>query len=148
MEEPEATRITNRRLGSKLHRLYSIAVEKRSLIAYDDKRVIRANLPNAQPNPNTHAFGHYFLNMDFEVVNKGEAEAGADLYIEERLTRDQSHEKRLQQKQASPQSTIHSDVSTQQGNEQSVRRGDCRGAGLGRSPTSRRTSSRWVGECG
>ena len=98
MEESEATRITNRRLGSKLHGLYSIAVEKRGLIAYDDKRLILENLPNGQPNPDTHAFGHYSLNTDIEVVEEGEAEAGADLHIEERLTRDQRHEKRLQRK--------------------------------------------------
>jgi hypothetical protein len=34
-------------------------VEKRGLIAYDDKRFLLAKLPDGQPNPQTHAYGHY-----------------------------------------------------------------------------------------
>ena len=37
---PTANYITNRRLGSKLHRIYAIEFEKRGLCAFDDKRFL------------------------------------------------------------------------------------------------------------
>ena len=85
-QERDATKVTNRQIASKLHqvylviifnfttvfilfiklKVYSLAVEKRGLIAYDDKRVLLANLDNGEPNPNTHAYGHYSLANEFE----------------------------------------------------------------------------------
>ncbi len=40
LEDPEENYLTNRRLGSKLHRIYAIETSKRGLCAYDDKRFI------------------------------------------------------------------------------------------------------------
>ena len=76
--------------------MYSLAVEKRGLIAYDDKRVLLANLENGEPNPYTHAYGHYSLANDVEVHEPEEPqEPGNDLQI---ITREQRHEARLQRK--------------------------------------------------
>lgn len=36
-------------------------VQKRGLVPYNDKRIICADLPDGQPNPDTHAFRHYLL---------------------------------------------------------------------------------------
>ena len=76
--------------------MYSLAVEKRGLIAYDDKRVLLANLENGEPNPYTHAYGHYSLANEIEVHEPEEPpEPGNDLQI---ITREQRHESRLQRK--------------------------------------------------
>ena len=78
--------------------VYSLAVEKRGLIASDDKRVLLADLDNGQPNPNTHAYGHYSLVNEVQVEEVEEqAVAGNDFHIE---TREQRHEARLQRKHA------------------------------------------------
>ena len=80
-QEREATKVTTRRIASKLHKVfliftfnlinvfillfklkvYSLAVEKRGFIAFDDKRILLDNLDNGEPNPTTHAYGHYSL---------------------------------------------------------------------------------------
>ena len=71
-------------------------MEKRDLIAYDEKRVLLANLENGESNPYTHAYGHYFLANNVEVhVPKEPPEPGNDLQI---ITREQRHEARLQRK--------------------------------------------------
>ena len=76
--------------------VYSLAVEKRGLIAYDEKRVLLANLDNGQPNLNTHAYGHYSLVNEVQVEEAEEhAAADNDLQME---TREQRHEARLQRK--------------------------------------------------
>ena len=73
--------------------MYSLAVEKRGLIAYDDKRVLLGDLAYGQPNPNTHAYGHYSLVTEVQVEEAAEpAAAGNDLHI---VTREQRHEARL-----------------------------------------------------
>ena len=75
-----------------------MAVEKRGLIAYDDKRVLLANLDNGEPNPNTHAYGHYSLTNEVRVQDAEEQpEAGNDLQIESRAKKDEA---RLQRKHA------------------------------------------------
>lgn len=38
-----------------------LAIEKRALIAYNDKRVLLDGLVNGQPNSNLHAYGNYSL---------------------------------------------------------------------------------------
>ena len=76
--------------------MYSLAVEKRGLIAYDDKRVLLANLENGEPNPHTHAYGHYSLANDIQVEEAEDPpEPGNDLHI---TTREQRNEARLQRK--------------------------------------------------
>ena len=73
--------------------MYSLAVEKRGLIAYDDKRVLLGDLANGQPNPNTHAYNHYSLINEIQVEEATEpAAAGNDLNI---VTRAQRHEARF-----------------------------------------------------
>ena len=92
--------LTNRRIGSKLHYVYTIAVEKRGLVPYDDKRYLLANLPDDQPNPNTHAFGHYSID-EVHIEEPEQPEPGNDLVIEERApraTRTQRWEARLDRK--------------------------------------------------
>ena len=79
-------------------RVYSLAVEKRGLIAYVDKRVLLANLDNGEPNPNTHAYGHYSLAREVRVEDAEEQPgAGNDLQIESRAKKEEA---RLQRKHA------------------------------------------------
>ena len=47
--------------------MYLLAVEKRGLIAYDDKLVLLGDLANGQPNPKTHAYGHYSLINEIQA---------------------------------------------------------------------------------
>ena len=49
--------LPNRAIRSKLHKLYSIKVEKRGLHPYDDKRYLLDNLADGSPKPYTHAYG-------------------------------------------------------------------------------------------
>ena len=73
--------------------MYSLAVEKSGLIAYDDKRVLLGDLANGKPNPNTHAYGHYSLINEIQVEEAAEpAAAGNDLHI---VTREQRHKARF-----------------------------------------------------
>ena len=53
--------LSNKRIKSKLHIIYTIDVQKRTLVPYDDKRILLADLPDGLPNPDIHAFGHYSL---------------------------------------------------------------------------------------
>ena len=76
--------------------MYSLAVEKRGLIAYDDKRVLLSNLENGKPNPYTHAYGHYSLANKIQVHEPEDPpEPGNDLQI---TTRERRHMARLQRK--------------------------------------------------
>ena len=53
-----------------------------------------ANLENGEPNPYTHAYGHYSLADDIQVQEADEhPEAGNDLQV---VTREQRHEAHLQ----------------------------------------------------
>ena len=62
LREPMENRLTNRRIGSHLHRIYTYEYEKRGLCAYDDKRYI------LEDGINTLAFGHYRLSGQKLVV--------------------------------------------------------------------------------
>ena len=42
-------------LTSLFTQLYTLEQSKRGLCPYDDKRYLLADLPDGQPNPNTHA---------------------------------------------------------------------------------------------
>ena len=50
--------VTNHRIESHLHQIYTVSQIKRGLCPYDDKLYLLANLSNGTSNPNTHAFGH------------------------------------------------------------------------------------------
>ena len=117
-KEREATKVTNRRIASKLHqvfliikykftyvnkllfklKVYSLAVENRGLIVYDDKRVLLANLDNGEPNPYTHDYGNYSLANEVRVQDAEEQpDAENDLQIESRAKKEKA---RLQRKHA------------------------------------------------
>ena len=66
LHRPKENRQTNRRIGSKLHQLYSIKVEKRGLCAFDDKRVIM------EDGVTTRAYGHYQITG--KVIEVGSPE--------------------------------------------------------------------------
>ena len=67
LNNPHENRLVNRRIGPKLHRLYSIQTNKRGLCSFDDKRVI------LEDGISTMAYGHYKITGD--VVNVGLLEA-------------------------------------------------------------------------
>ena len=99
--EGDATKVQNRRIGSKLHHLYTLSMEKRGLVPYDDKRILLADLPDGTPNPNTHAFGHYAIADEIRVDQPDQPEAGNDLVIETRtprVSRNVKYEGRLERK--------------------------------------------------
>ena len=56
----EEARLTNRRIGAKLHEVYSLENKKRSLCAFDDKRYLLSDLVS------TLAFGHKSLEKSVE----------------------------------------------------------------------------------
>ena len=56
--------VTNHRIESRLHQIYTVSQENRSLCSYDDKQYLLSDLSNGQPNHNTHAFGHYELAQE------------------------------------------------------------------------------------
>ena len=63
--------------------------EKRGLCPYDEKRYLLADLPDGQPNPNTHAYGHHDLVSEENLVAV-HPEPGAELiirHVEERFER-------------------------------------------------------------
>ena len=77
-------------------KVYSLAVEKRGLIACDDKRLLLANLDNGKPNPNTNVYGHYSLANKVRVQDADEqAAAGNNFQI---VSCEKKEEARLQRK--------------------------------------------------
>ena len=91
--------LSNKRIGSKLHIIYTMDVQKRGLVPYDDKRILLADLPDGQPNPDTHAFGHYSL----EAVRMPEPEqppAGEEMVVVVRPSRNERYEAQLARKHA------------------------------------------------
>ena len=62
LQRPKENHLSNRRLQSKLHRIYSITVEKRGLCAFDDKRVIM------EDGVTTFAYGHYAITGDVLAI--------------------------------------------------------------------------------
>ena len=59
LDEPHEDLRINRRIQSKLHKLYTLEVKKRCLCAYDDKRLL------LEDGIKTLAFGHYGTNVNF-----------------------------------------------------------------------------------
>ena len=55
LHEPEENYLPNRRIGSKLHKIFTYRAKKRGLCAYDDKRYIKEN------GIDTLAYGHRSL---------------------------------------------------------------------------------------
>ena len=65
---PHENRQDNRRIGSKLHQLYSIKTNKRGLCAFDDKRIL------LDDNISTVPYGYYKINTDVHLVGESENE--------------------------------------------------------------------------
>ena len=63
LNNPTENRLLNRRIGSKLHRLYTIEVNKRGLCSFDDKRIL------LEDGIATLPYGHY-------AVTAGQLEIG------------------------------------------------------------------------
>lgn len=98
--EGEQQIVINRRIGSQLHNIYSLEFRKRGIVPYDDKRFLLADLADGQPNPNTHAFGHYSIETA-EFPEPEQPPAGADMVVEVREpppSRNQRWEARLARK--------------------------------------------------
>jgi hypothetical protein len=65
---PTENYLTNRRIGSKLHRIFGIEVEKRGLCGFDDKRCI------LDDGINSLAYGHKAITGSVafsEIINPG-----------------------------------------------------------------------------
>ena len=62
LNNPTENRLTNRRIGSQLHVVYTLATEKRALCAFDDKRYL------CEDGVTTLAFGHNCLPPFVKVV--------------------------------------------------------------------------------
>ena len=62
LERPAENRISNKRIGSKLHVIYSMSVEKRALCAFDDKRFL------LEDGAHTLAYGHRDITTRVAVV--------------------------------------------------------------------------------
>ena len=91
--------LSNKRIGSKLYTIYTMDLPKRELVPYDDKRILLADLPDGQTNPDTHAFKHYSL----EVVRMSEPEqppAGEEMVVVVRPSRNERYEAKLARKHA------------------------------------------------
>ena len=67
--------------------IFTLEQEKRWLCPYDDKRYLLADLPDGSTNPNTHAYGHYSLAAEEQLVVEMPAQAGAEMVIEQLLPR-------------------------------------------------------------
>ena len=66
--------------------------EKRGLCPYDDKQYSLAELPDGSPNPSTHAFGHYSLASEEQLVVDMPKQAGAEIVIEQLLLRSDTNQ--------------------------------------------------------
>ena len=69
-------RLPNRAIRSKLHRVYSLEIQKRGLHPFDDKRYLLENLEDGSPNPYTHAYGHYSIPAEAPVIDQTDAGSG------------------------------------------------------------------------
>ena len=72
LEAPLENHQTNRRIGARLHELYTFEVDKRGLCAYDDKRYMVDSIRSL-------AYGHYRIphqQVDIDMHPDGPADAG------------------------------------------------------------------------
>jgi len=76
LTNPTENRLTNRRIGSLLHELYTFATEKRALCAFDDKRYL------CEDGVITLAFGHHnlpsFVKVEFDSEHLRNPSANVD----------------------------------------------------------------------
>jgi len=64
LETSQATSVTQRRIGSDLHKVYSIQQTKRALSAYDDKRWL------CEDSISSYAYGHYRIKVSIILILK------------------------------------------------------------------------------
>jgi len=62
LRTPVENHLTNRRIGAKLHKVYTFEFPKRGLCAFDDKRYI------LDDGETTYAYGHYRMRDDVPLV--------------------------------------------------------------------------------
>ena len=60
--------VLNRRFGTHLHEIYTLEQRKRGLVPFDDKRLLLDNIADGVANPNTHAYGHYSVEIQAEQI--------------------------------------------------------------------------------
>ena len=92
-------RLPNRAIRSKLHRVYTLEVQKRGLHPYDDKRYLLENLADGSLNPFTYAYGHYAIPIANTVIDQ--TDAGTGLVVSVRPPResiDKCKDKRYKKK--------------------------------------------------
>ena len=80
LDNPEENYVTTRRIGSKLHKVYTVETKKRGLCAFDDKRFL------LEDGINSLAYGHFSIPTiarDPMVTNTGNSEAQLTLAFEE-----------------------------------------------------------------
>ena len=74
-------------------------VQMRGLVPYDDKRILHADLTDTQPNPDTHAFGHYSLEA-VRMLEPEQLPAGEEMVVVVRPCRNERYEAQLARKHA------------------------------------------------
>ena len=66
--------------------MYTIKQEKRGVCPYDEKRYLFTDLPDGQPNPKTHAYGHCNLATEDYLV-PDQPEPNEEIIIRHRVKR-------------------------------------------------------------
>ncbi len=79
LKEPIENSITTRRIGSKLHQIYSIETGKRGLCSFDDKRVL------LDDEVNSLAYGHYKITGDIQDISEEAPKIITNQELEEQL---------------------------------------------------------------
>ena len=72
--------LLDKRIGCKLHTIYTIYVQTRGLVSYYFKRIFPADLPDCQLNLITHAFVHYSLKL-VQMPESRQMPAGEKLVV-------------------------------------------------------------------
>lgn len=74
-------------------------MQKRGLVPYNDKRILLADLPDGQPNSETHAFGHYSLDA-VHLPDHDQPAAGKEMVVVVSQSQNKQYESRLAMKHA------------------------------------------------
>lgn len=74
-------------------------VQKRGLVPYDDKRIHLTDLLDGQPNPDTHAFGYYSLDV-MHVLDLEQPAANKEMVVVFHASWNARYETRLARKHA------------------------------------------------
>ena len=75
--------VTNYRIESLIHQIYTVSQEKRSLYLYDDKRYLVVNLSIKKPNSNTRAFSKFELEQNAAQLAINQPNSKNNLFIQQ-----------------------------------------------------------------